>query len=54
MPKLLERVSSGEVLEADIATIRSASILVFSFLMAYDNKNVGGVFGCNVTFCVPK
>ena len=27
---------------------------VFSFVMAYNNKNVGGLFGYNFTFCVPN
>ena len=27
---------------------------VFPFVMTYNNKNVGGLFGCNFTFCVPN
>ena len=52
--QLLERVSAGEVLEADSNLSTCINFTVFSFVMAYNNKNVGGLFGCNGTFCVPN
>ena len=45
LPELMERASAGEALEASRA---------FSFVMVYNNKNVGGIFGCNVIFLWPK
>ena len=54
LPELLERVSAGEVLEADSNLSSCINFIVFSFVMTYNNKNVGGLFGCNFTFCVPN
>ena len=34
------------------ATCRSASISVFSFVMRYNNKKDGAIFGCHITFWV--
>ena len=48
LPELLERVS--EVLKADSNLSSCINFPVFSFVMAYNNKNVGDVFVCNVTF----
>ena len=52
LPELLEHVSAGQVLEADSNLSRCINFTVFSFVMAHNNKNVGGLFGCNFTFCV--
>ena len=54
LPELLEHVSVGEVLEADSNLSTCINIRVFSFVMVYNNENVGGLFGCNFTFCVPN
>ena len=54
LPELLERVSAGEVLEADSNLSTCIKFSVFPVVMAYNNKIVGGLFGCNVTFCVPN
>ena len=54
IPELLERVSAGEVFEANNNLSICINFTVFSFLMAYNNINVGGLFGCNFTFCVPN
>ena len=29
-----------------------ANFTVFSFVMAYNNKKVGAIFGCHITFCM--
>ena len=52
--ELFERVSAGEVLDSNCNLSICINFTVFSFAMAYNNKNVGGLFGCNVTFCVPN
>ena len=54
LPELLERVSAGEVLEANSDLWTGINFTVFSFVMTYNNKNVGSVFGCNFTFYVPN
>ena len=54
LPVLLERVSAGEVLEVDSNLSTCINFKVFSFVMAYNNKNVGGLFRCNFTFRVPN
>ena len=54
LPELLERVSAGEVLEADSDLLSSVYFALFSFVISYNNKKVGALFGCNVTFCVPN
>ena len=54
LPELLERVSAGEVLEVDSNLSICINFTVFSFVMAYNNKNVGCPFGCNFTLCVPN
>ena len=41
----------GEVLEANGNLLTCINFTVFSFVMAFNNKNVGGLFGCNFTFC---
>ena len=52
-PELLEHVSAGEVLEADSNLSSCINFTVFSFVTAYNlYKNVGGLHGCNFTFCV--
>ena len=54
LPDLLERVSVCEILEADSNLSTCINFTVFSFVMAYNNKNVVGLFGCNFTFCAPN
>ena len=54
LPELFKRVSAGEVLEADSNLTIRINFTVFSFVLAYNNKNVGGLFGYNVTFLCPK
>ena len=54
LPELLEHVSAGEVLEADSNLSTCINFTVFSFIMAYNNKNAGGLFACNFTFCLPN
>ena len=54
LPELLERVCVGEVLEANSNLSTSINFTVYSFEMAYNNKNVRGSFGCNFIFCVPN
>ena len=41
-PELLERVSAGEVVEADSNISTCINFTVFSFIMVYNNKDVGG------------
>ena len=54
-PKLNEKlVSVGEVLQADNSLSSCVNFTFFAFVMAYNNKNVGGLFGCNFIFCVPN
>ena len=48
LPELLEHVSVSKVREA----AGTLSICVFSFVMAYNNKKVGAICGCHITFCV--
>ena len=40
-------------MEADSDLSGCINFTVFSFVMAYNNKNVGGLVGCNFTLCVP-
>ena len=54
LPELLERVSTGEVLEANSNLPICINFTVFSFVMAHNNKNDGGLFECNFTFCDPN
>ena len=54
LPELLERVAAGKVLEANSNISTCNNFTVVSFIMAYNNKNVGDLFGCNVTLCVPN
>ena len=54
LPGLLERVSAVEVLGPDSNLSTCINFTVFSVVMAYNNKNVGGLFGCNFTLCVPN
>ena len=35
-----------------LGSYRFASIVVFSFVMAYNNKKIGAIFGCHITFCL--
>ena len=49
-PELLE--SDQEVLKADSNLSICINFTVFSFVMAYNNKKVGALFGCNVAVCV--
>ena len=50
LPELLERVSVEEVLDANGNLSICINFTVFSFIMAYNNKNVGSLFGSNVIF----
>ena len=52
LPELLERVSAGVVLEAVINLSICINFTVFSFVMAYNTKNIVGLLVCNLTFCV--
>ena len=52
--ELLAHVSAEEVLEANSNLSICINFTVILFVMAYNNKNVGGLFGCNVTFLCPK
>ena len=54
LPELLERVSGGRSIGGDSNQSICINFTVFSFVMANNNKNVGGLFGCNFTFCVPN
>ena len=42
----LRLISEGEVMEANSNLSSCINFTVFSFVMAYNNKNVGGLFGC--------
>ena len=44
LQELMERVSAGEVLEAKSNLSICVDFTVFSFVMAYNIKNVGGLF----------
>ena len=50
IPEFLECVSVGEVLQADSNLSTCINFTVFSYVMAYNNKNVGGLFGCYLLF----
>ena len=54
LPELLKHVSAGEVWEANSNLSVCINFTVFSFLMVYNDRNIGGLFECHVTFCVPK
>ena len=43
---------AGEVAKADSDLSICINSTVFSFVMTYNNRNVGGLFGCHITFCV--
>ena len=51
-PELLERVSAGEVREAAGIPPMCVNFRAFSFVMAYNYKIVGVIYGCYITFCV--
>ena len=42
----------GKNLEAASNLSICVNFKVFSFVMAYNNKKVGEIFGCHITFCV--
>ena len=52
LPELLERVSAGKILEAASNLSICFNFKVFSFVMTYNNKKDGAIFGCHITFCV--
>ena len=54
IPELLERVSARKLWEAAGQSIwRQASYRsVFSFVMVYNNKKIGAICRCNITFRV--
>ena len=47
----MERVSAGKQAAREVAGI-CVNFPVFSFVMAYNNKKVGVIFGCHIIFCV--
>ena len=52
LPELLERVFAGKILEVASNLSIFVNFKVFSFVMEYNNKKVGGIFGYHITFCV--
>ena len=48
LPELLERVSAGKVASSLLICV---NFKVFSFLMMYNNKKDGAIFGRHITFC---
>ena len=50
LPELLERVSAGKAQEA-AGTLSICVNFTVLFVMAYNNKKVGAIFLCHITFC---